>query len=289
MNGTLVVIPTHNEIDNLEGVVRRILALPTPVDILIVDDNSPDGTGDLADELSAGSPLVHVLHRTTKSGLGDAYRAGFAWGLASGYHRLVEMDGDGSHQPEYLPALLARSDTADVVLGSRWMPGGGAPNWSFHRSLLSRAGSAYARFALGLPLHDITGGYRVFTADALRRLGYERVASQGYCFQVEMAWRAKAAGLRLVEVPIQFAEREWGSSKMTMGIVIEAVARVTLWGVTSLPGRVTGLSVRVSGLSQRVRRTAPLNPLVELRPHAELTHVAVTTPPRQPQESSRQG
>ena len=244
MNETVVVIPTYNEIDNLEGVVRRILAQPAGVDILIVDDNSPDGTGRLADALSVDDARVHVMHRTTKSGLGDAYRAGFAWGLANGYDRLVEMDGDGSHQPEYLPRLLAGTDIADVVLGSRWIAGGGAPNWSFRRSLLSRAGSLYARFALGLPLRDITGGYRVFTAEALRRLGYRRVASQGYCFQVEMAWRARAADLRILELPIEFAERESGTSKMTMGIVIEAVARVTLWGIAGLPGR--------------VRRTVPL-------------------------------
>jgi len=238
MNDTLVIIPTYNEIDNLVPVIGRILDSGAAVDILVVDDDSPDGTGKLADTLAVQSDRIHVLHRTVKSGLGDAYRAGFGWGLSRGYDFLVEMDGDGSHRPEHLPDLLAAAQQADVVLGSRWVAGGGAPNWSFRRTLLSRAGSFYARTALRLPIRDVTGGYRVFRASALRRIDYRQVVSQGYCFQVEMAWRADAAGLTVVERPIRFEERVSGASKMSLGIVVEAMLRVTLWTVTGLPTRV---------------------------------------------------
>jgi dolichol-phosphate mannosyltransferase len=238
MNDTLVIIPTYNEIDNLVPVVGRILDSGAAVDILVVDDDSPDGTGRLAENLAAQSDRIHVLHRTVKSGLGDAYRAGFGWGLARGYDFLVEMDGDGSHRPEHLPDLLEAASRADVVLGSRWVAGGGAPNWSFRRTLLSRAGSFYARTALRLPIRDVTGGYRVFRASALRSIDYRQVVSQGYCFQVEMAWRAEAAGLTVVERPIRFEERVAGESKMSLGIVVEAMLRVTLWTVTGLPTRV---------------------------------------------------
>jgi dolichol-phosphate mannosyltransferase len=244
MFDTLVIVPTYNEIENLTEITSRILAASDRVHILVVDDNSPDGTGKLADELAAATSRIRVLHRARKSGLGDAYRAGFAWGLDAGYEFLVEMDGDGSHRPEQLPDLLAAVDPAsgrgaDVVLGSRWVSGGGAPNWAMRRALLSRAGSFYARCALGLPYRDVTGGYRVFRASALERIDYATIQSQGYCFQIEMAWRAHEARLRIVEVPIQFAERENGTSKMSMGIVVEAVVRVSLWGVTGLPQRLT--------------------------------------------------
>lgn len=238
MNDALVIVPTYNEVDNLEPVLARIAALGAPVDVLVVDDNSPDGTGRLADALAAAAGHIHVLHRQQKSGLGDAYRAGFDWGLERGYELLVEMDGDGSHRPEHLPALLDAARDADVVLGSRWIAGGGAPNWSLRRTLLSRAGSFYARTALRLPIRDVTGGYRVFRASALRSIDYGQVVSQGYCFQVEMAWRAQAAGLTILERPIRFEERVSGSSKMSLGIVIEAMLRVTLWTVTGLPTRV---------------------------------------------------
>jgi dolichol-phosphate mannosyltransferase len=250
MTDTLVVLPTYNEIDNLRGVVERILAATARADILVVDDNSPDGTGALADALAAEHGRVRVMHRVRKSGLGDAYRAGFTEGLHRGYDFLVEMDADGSHRPEQLPALIDGAENADVVLGSRWIAGGGAPNWSLRRSLLSRGGSIYARIALGLSIRDATGGFRVFRAGALQRLGYADVASQGYCFQIEMVWRAVAAGLRVKELPIQFAEREHGTSKMTLNIVTEAIARVTLWGITGLPNRVrrsVALSGRLSG------------------------------------------
>jgi dolichol-phosphate mannosyltransferase len=237
----LVVIPTYNEIDNLSEITRRVLAATDGADILVVDDNSPDGTGRLADELAAASGFISVLHRPGKSGLGKAYRAGFDWGIDAGYDVLVEMDGDGSHQPEQLPGLIAGIDSADVVLGSRWVPGGSAPNWALRRRILSRAGSLYARVALALPFADITGGYRVFRAAALLAMDYGTVDAQGYCFQIEMLLRARDAGLRIREIPIDFAERLSGSSKMDLSIVAEAVGRVTLWGVRYLPHRAASL------------------------------------------------
>jgi dolichol-phosphate mannosyltransferase len=240
-SSVLVVIPTYNEIENLAEMTGRVLGANPAVDILIVDDNSPDGTGRLADELAAATAAIAVLHRPGKSGLGNAYRAGFAWGIAQGYDLLVEMDGDGSHRPEQLPALLAAAETADVVLGSRWVPGGSAPNWALRRRLLSRAGSLYARVALALPFSDITGGYRVFRATALAAIDYATVEAQGYCFQIEMLWRASRASLTIREVPIDFADRLAGASKMSAAIVVEAVSRVTIWGVAYLPRRAVSL------------------------------------------------
>jgi dolichol-phosphate mannosyltransferase len=224
-------------VENLTAITSRVLTATERVDILVVDDNSPDGTGRLADRLAAASARLHVLHRITKSGLGDAYRAGFAWGLEHGYAVLVEMDGDGSHRPEQLPELLAAVDEADVVVGSRWVAGGGATGWALSRSLLSRAGSFYARCALGLPFRDITGGFRAYRASALVALDYSTVRAQGYCFQIEMLWRGWDAGLAIREVPIQFAERTAGESKMNLSIVVEAITRVTAWGLVNLPHR----------------------------------------------------
>jgi dolichol-phosphate mannosyltransferase len=238
MSSTLVVIPTYNEALNLSAITGRVLAVADGVDILVVDDNSPDGTGVLADRLASESERIHVLHREAKSGLGDAYRAGFEWGLDREYGVLVEMDGDGSHRPEQLPDLLATLAIADVALGSRWVAGGGAPNWALRRSLLSRGGSFYAHCALGLPFRDVTGGYRAYRASALLALDYSSVQSQGYCFQIELLWRAWEAGLVIRETPIQFAERSAGESKMNLSIVVEAVARVTGWGIRNLPRRV---------------------------------------------------
>lgn len=240
---TLVIIPTYDERENVGSIVGRVRASVPDADVLIVDDNSPDGTGELADALAATDASVHVLHRTGKDGLGAAYRAGMRWALDAGYEVVVEMDADGSHQPEQLPRLLeaVRSPElptgADVVLGSRWVDGGGVVNWPARRRLISRGGSTYSRLALGLPVRDVTGGYRAFTADALRRLHFERTESQGYCFQIDMTRRAYDAGLRIVEVPITFVERERGASKMGGGIVVEAMLRVTLWGLTGLPRR----------------------------------------------------
>lgn len=237
---TLVVIPTYNERDNLADIIARVLRSAPGVDVLVVDDNSPDGTGALASALASGHDRIHVLHRAGKEGLGAAYRAGFAWGLERGYGRLVEMDADGSHQPEQLERLLDRLDEADVVLGSRWVNGGAVENWPLKRIALSQGGSLYARIALGLPVRDITGGYRAFTADALRQIGYQDVLSQGYCFQIDMLWRAYSAGLRIAEVPITFVERVHGESKMSSGIVKEAILRVTVWGLRGLPARLRG-------------------------------------------------
>jgi dolichol-phosphate mannosyltransferase len=240
---TLVIIPTYNERENIGSIVGRLRASVPEAEVLIVDDGSPDGTGEIADALAATDENVSVLHRSGKEGLGAAYRAGMRQALDAGYDAIVEMDADGSHQPEQLPALLGalRSvdspDGADVVLGSRWVDGGGVVNWPARRRLISRGGSAYSRIALGLPVRDVTGGYRAFTADALRRLHFERTESQGYCFQIDMTRRAYDAGLSIVEVPITFVERERGASKMGGGIVVEAMLRVTLWGLAGLPHR----------------------------------------------------
>jgi dolichol-phosphate mannosyltransferase len=236
----LVIIPTYNEAENLPLISARLRAAMPDADLLIVDDNSPDGTGDIADGLAGSDAGVHVLHRAGKEGLGAAYLAGFDWGLARGYDALVEMDADGSHQPEELPRLLTALDGADLVLGSRWVPGGQVRNWPRHRLALSRGGNAYTRVALGMPLRDATGGYRAFRREALQRIQLDGVQSAGYCFQVDLAWRALQAGLRVVEVPITFVEREIGESKMSSTIVAEALLRVTRWGVADRWGRMTG-------------------------------------------------
>jgi dolichol-phosphate mannosyltransferase len=227
----LVVVPTYDERENLEPIVARVRASVPHAHLLVADDASPDGTGEVADALAAADDHVHVLHRSGKAGLGAAYLAGFAWALDRGYEVVVEMDADGSHQPEQLPGLLARLTDADVVLGSRWVPGGRVVNWPAHRKLISRGGTTYARLALGVRIHDITGGYRAFRADALRALDLQGVASQGYCFQIDLAWRAVQRGLRVIEVPITFVERERGQSKMSGAIVRESLVRVTAWGL----------------------------------------------------------
>jgi dolichol-phosphate mannosyltransferase len=226
----LVVIPTYNEAANLEPIVGRVRTAVPTADLLVVDDNSPDGTGDLADKLAAGDSQVQVLHRLGKGGLGRAYVAGFGWGLRSGYDVLVQMDADGSHQPEQLPALLSALEDADLVLGSRWVAGGSVENWPRSRALLSRGGNRYARVALGLRIADATGGYRAWRRQALEAIDLHDVASQGYCFQVDLARRAVHAGLRVLEVPIRFVERVEGQSKMSNAIVREAMWRVTVWG-----------------------------------------------------------
>ena len=233
----VVIIPTYNEVDNVAWIVGRVRTSVPDAAVLIVDDSSPDGTGVIADELAAQDASVHVMHRAGKEGLGAAYRAGMHWALDAGYDAIVEMDADGSHRPEQLPDLLAALDHADVIVGSRWVPGGGVVDWPLSRRILSRGGSAYARFALGVPVRDMTGGYRVFTADALSRIDLDSVLSQGYCFQIDMLWHAQVAGLRIREVPITFAERERGNSKMSGAIVIEAMLRVTGWAIGSLPAR----------------------------------------------------
>jgi dolichol-phosphate mannosyltransferase len=236
----LVIIPTYNEAENIKTIVGRVRSAVPEAHVLVADDNSPDGTGKLADELAAEDDHVHVLHRKGKEGLGAAYIAGFRWGLERGYGVLVEMDADGSHQPEELPRLLTALKGADLVLGSRWVPGGRTVNWPKSRQFISRGGSLYSRIALGLSLRDITGGYRAFRRETLEGLGLDAVASQGYCFQVDLARRAVKSGYHVVEVPITFVERELGDSKMSRDILVEALWRVTAWGLEDRVAKVTG-------------------------------------------------
>ena len=234
---TVIIMPTYNERQNLESIIGRVRAALPEADVLVVDDNSPDGTGEIADKLVGEDSHVHVLHRAGKAGLGAAYIAGFRWALEQGYGALVEMDADGSHQPEELPRLLDALASADLVLGSRYVPGGAVRNWARSRELLSRAGNTYARLMLGFTLKDATGGYRAFRATTLRRIGLDGVNSQGYCFQIDLARRTILAGLTVIEVPITFVERERGTSKMSNAIVAEAFWRVALWGIARLwPG-----------------------------------------------------
>ena len=234
----LVVVPTYNERDNVEPIVARLRAAVPEADVLVVDDASPDGTGALADALAAADPAVHVLHRPGKAGLGAAYVAGFGFGLDRGYDVFVEMDADGSHAPEELPRLLAALRDADLVLGSRWVAGGEVRNWPAARKALSVGGNTYTRVLLGLPLHDVTGGFRAFRRKTLQGVDLPQVASQGYCFQVDLAWRSWRRGFAVTEVPITFVERERGESKMSKAVVAEALWRVTGWGMMSrLPRR----------------------------------------------------
>lgn len=239
----LVIVPTYNEVENLERILERLHASVPSAHALVVDDRSPDGTGDLAEKLAQLDPRVHLLRRAAKAGLGPAYVAGFRWARERGYDVVVEMDADGSHAPEQLPQLLAALDSADLVLGSRYVPGGAVADWPVRRLLLSRIGNRYTRWALRLPLNDATGGFRVARGELIDALQFDDVASQGYCFQVDWAWRAVRAGARVSEVPITFTERAFGRSKMSGSIVGEALVRVTVWGLQDrladwLPGRV---------------------------------------------------
>jgi dolichol-phosphate mannosyltransferase len=234
----VVIIPTYNERKNLPLIVGRVREATPQVDILVVDDGSPDGTGELADEMAADDSQVKVLHRSEKSGLGGAYIAGFRWAADNGYDVMVEMDADGSHQPEELPRLLAAlADGADLVIGARWVPGGKVENWPKSREVLSRSANIYARLMLGFHLRDSTGGYRAFRRTALEKIGLEGVESRGYGFQVDMAFRAVRAGLTAVEVPITFVERVHGVSKMSRDIIVEAMMMVTRWGLKRRFGR----------------------------------------------------
>lgn len=231
LNRVVVLIPTYNEAANLPVIVERVRGCAPSVDILVLDDNSPDGTGRIADGLAAADDQVKVMHRKGKEGLGAAYLAGFEWALAQGYDALVEMDADGSHRPEHLPELLAAAEDADVVIGSRWVPGGAVVNWPWHRKLLSVGGNQYIRLLLGMPVNDATAGFRVYRAEALRIMGLDHIESHGYCFQTDLTWRAVKAGLKIVEVPITFVEREVGDSKMTSDIFTESLSNVTAWGI----------------------------------------------------------
>jgi dolichol-phosphate mannosyltransferase len=241
-----VIVPTYNEIANLAAIVGRLRAAVPEADALVVDDGSPDGTGELADRLTADDDRVRVLHRDRKAGLGAAYIAGFRQVLAEGYDVVVEMDADGSHAPEELPRLLAALRGADLVLGSRWVTGGEVRNWPWSRQAISRGGNTYARLLLRFPVRDATGGYRVYRRVVLETLKLDEVASEGYCFQIDLAWKTWREGFRVVEVPITFTERERGQSKMSRAIVTEALWRVAQWGLTQRSG-----SVRASALAHR--------------------------------------
>ena len=236
-----VLIPTYNERDTLPEAVRGVRAAVPDADVVVLDDASPDGTGAVADALAAADPRVRVVHRAAKEGLGAAYLDGFRRALAEGYDALVEMDADGSHRPEHLPELLAAAEHADVVIGSRWVPGGRVVNWPLHRKALSVGGNLYVKVLLGMPVNDATAGYRVYRADALRTMGLDDVASQGDCFQADLTWRAVRTGLTVVEVPITFVEREVGASKMSRDVMTESLRRITGWGVRHRAGQARAL------------------------------------------------
>jgi dolichol-phosphate mannosyltransferase len=237
----VVCLPTYNERDNLEPMVRTLDDVFRRHDldarVLVIDDSSPDGTGELADRLTGEFRFLSVLHRPKKEGLGPAYLAGFVWALATDADRIVEMDCDFSHDPEDLPRLIAATENADLVLGSRYVQGGGTRNWGLARRAVSRFGSLYARTLLGVGVRDLTGGFKCFRRSVLEGIGLERISTKGYAFQIETTYRALQAGSRVVEVPIVFSEREAGTSKMSRGIVLEAVAKVPALRLRALLGR----------------------------------------------------
>ena len=239
---SIVVMPTFNEIESLEGMVARVRAAVPEARLLIVDDSSPDGTGELADRIAAADDRVTVLHRNGKDGLGRAYLDGFAVAIKDGYSYIAQIDADGSHDPAELPEMFALAESgADLVIGSRWVSGGAIANWPWLREAISRTGNTYARLALRSRVNDLTAGFRVFRTEVLTSMHLEDVASQGYCFQVELAWRVERAGGKIVEHPITFVERATGHSKMHAGIVLEALVRVTAWGFTRrLPVEASG-------------------------------------------------
>ena len=240
---TLVIIPTYNERDNLPLIVGRVHAARPDVHVLIVDDGSPDGTGELANELSLADPdRIHVMHRASKAGLGAAYLAGFAWGLGRGYMVLVEMDADGSHAPEELYKLLDAVDAgADLAIGSRYIAGGTVRNWPRRRMVLSQAANGYSRIMLGVGVNDITAGYRAYRREVLEKIDLGAVDSKGYCFQIDLTYRTVSAGFVVVEVPITFTERELGQSKMSGSNIREAIFKVAEWGVRGRLDRARGV------------------------------------------------
>lgn len=230
----LVIMPTYNEVLNLEHSVAELFKHNPSVELLIVDDQSPDGTGQLADQLAAANASIRVMHRSGKNGLADAYKAGFAWGLENGFEYLVEMDADGSHRAEDLPGLLAKAPSSDLVIGSRWVAGGRVENWAWHRVMLSKWGNIYAKLMLASGVNDLTAGFRVYKASLLRQLNLEDLSVRGYSFQVEMTRKSEAAKATITEVPIVFIEREFGVSKMSNSIVLEAMWLVTRLGFRRL-------------------------------------------------------
>jgi dolichol-phosphate mannosyltransferase len=230
--GTLVIIPTYNEAENLASIVGRAFDALPEANVLVVDDGSPDGTGNIADTMSRSDPRIFVLHRTAKNGLGAAYIAGFGWGLARDYQALVELDADGSHPPDRLPDMIAAANASDagLAIGSRWIGGGRVVDWPRSREALSRGANLYARLALGIGVRDSTAGYRFYRSEVLRGMDLTGVDSKGYCFQIDLTLRTLDSGYTIVEVPITFRDREHGESKMNRSIVIEAMGKVTVWG-----------------------------------------------------------
>ena len=228
----LVVIPTYNEAENIAEIAERVIAASPRIDLLVVDDGSPDGTGDIADQMAAADGCVHVLHRTGKQGLATAYLQGFDWGQERGYEYLFEFDADGSHPAAKLPELIEKLDAgAELAIGSRWVPGGATENWPLSRQLLSRGAALYCRLWLKSRIHDITAGFRGYRASTLRGFDLSNIGAAGYCFQIEMAWMYERKGLPVVEVPITFVERVHGASKMSSNIILEAIWRVAAWGI----------------------------------------------------------
>ena len=228
----LALIPTYDELESLPALVDRLLAAVPELDVLILDDASADGTGALADRMAAADARITVRHRAAKLGLGAAYLDGFAIGIERGYSHVVGIDADGSHPPERLPAMLDRAAAGDdLVIGSRWMPGGSVVDWPMSRAVLSRGANVYARLMLGVPVHDMTAGFRVYSTALLQRLDLDSLDSRGYCFQIDMTMRAHDAGATISEVPIQFRDREAGESKMSGSIIGEALTKVTGWGI----------------------------------------------------------
>jgi dolichol-phosphate mannosyltransferase len=227
----IMVIPTYDEALNIEWITGRLRAAQPDVDVIIVDDNSPDGTGVIADRLAAADPRIRVLHHTEKAGLGAAYLHGFSVALEAGYDVIGEMDADGSHQPEQLHLLLAALERADLVIGSRWVPGGSVVNWPRSREILSRGGNLYVRLLLGSSVRDATAGFRVFRRSTLEKINLASVESAGYVFQADLAWRTQQAGLSIVEVPIEFIERVRCNSKLSGNVATESMKRITRWGL----------------------------------------------------------
>lgn len=255
-----VLIPTYNESASLPGVIERLRRTQPHLDLVVIDDGSPDGTGEIAQRIADHDPAVRVLHRASKQGLGAAYLAGFDLAFSDGYDAVIEFDADGSHLPEQVSRLVAAAADADVVIGSRWVPGGAIHHWPNHRRALSRGGNAYVRAALGIPVRDATAGLRLYRTDALRELVRSGVASQGYCFQVDLTLRAVDAGYRVHEVPIDFVEREQGQSKMNREIVVEALGRVTVWGARRRMRQLRSLGHRgVRGVLRARRGDGPVN------------------------------
>ena len=234
----VMVIPTFNEVENIEWIVSRLRRAQPGVDVLIMDDNSPDGTGELADSMAAADPQIHVIHRTEKAGLGAAYLHGFAWALEQGYDVIGEMDADGSHQPEELYRLLNGMHAADLVIGSRYIPGGSVLNWPIKRLIMSRGGNLYVRLLLGTEIRDITAGYRLFKRSTLEAIDLDSVESAGYIFQTDLAARTVRAGLAVTEVPIQFVERVRGNSKLDGAVAKESIKMVTRWGIAERRSRI---------------------------------------------------